>query len=534
MKKIIIIALSALAAITVSCDKQIAPEKETLSIKKSFKVVIPETKAYLGTNGETGKKLVKFEDGDMITIFANTSGNVYTGTYDATAEEFTTEITEEADADETVFYAAYPATYTGSDNVQYSNASAWKFRKTSGVYLEAQKVLSNQINAVKDGIDPEATVLTAKTDEDGQLSFSYGCAFFKIQAGFDDIKSIKLTTTKEKLGGRPQYDENNALKAVQSSVQEVVLNAESSLEKDGIYFIPFIPRFIDNSGNAQNVGDFTVTFTLTNGASKGVSTSALASESFVPGIIYNLGCPIVLFTPELSAESVSIEASSTEGAISYSLVNEVEGGQISAAIDGDFTPAEGNGAISNLVIDTENISATAIPFTCDANTGSIPLQAKVVITYTYNDTETISQDVIITQRVSGTAESHTHILYFSNGATVQTTDGSTGTYFSTAGSVITKWSNDYAVQSAVIDDVTYNQAIKLDSSGSVSFTTSTSLNSTVRFYCVRRKSGDSATVKLLAGGNEAASISPEHTSITNSGEIQLEKGTFYQIHFSNK
>ena len=71
MKKIIIVALAAFAALTVSCNKQIdpeqiTPEKETISIKKSFKVVMPETKAYLGTNSDTQKKLVKFSDGGLM------------------------------------------------------------------------------------------------------------------------------------------------------------------------------------------------------------------------------------------------------------------------------------------------------------------------------------------------------------------------------------------------------------------------------------------------------------------------------------
>ena len=535
MKKYIIIALTAIATLTVSCNKQIEPEQNidrdsAVSIVKSFKVVMPETKAYLDENETSGKKLVSFSDGDKITIFAETSGNCYTGTYSSSDEQFNAEITNEADAEETVFYAAYPNSYVSSDGKTYTNDKAWKFKQTTGVYVEAQKVLSSTVSAVKDGIDPGLTVMTAKTDENGTLSFVYGCAFFKVTITNENVQSLTFTTGTERLGGRPQYNENGEMVTVQSGVNSIVLAANGTLEKNGTYYIPFIPRNLDSSGNTQKIGAFTITIKLQNGASKSVSTEAIKNDTFVSGTIYNLGSPYVSFNPELSASALSIDASDNAGSIIYTLVNEVEGGVISASVDNTFEPEEGNDAISNFAIDATNITSNAVPFTCDINNGDNPRQAKVIITYTYNDTETVSEEVIVTQRVSGVSESHSHIFYIKDKAAHQETDGESGSYFNNiAGSLITSWSSDYSVQSATIDGSVYNEALKLDSSGSISFTTSATLSSSLTFYCVRRKSSDSATVNVLKNNNvEVDSVSPEHTSLTEK-TVSLEKNTLYTI-----
>lgn len=364
MKKLLIIALTALVALTVSCNKDITPEQDnnqdnTVSIVKSFKVVMPETRAYLGDNDATGKKLVKFSDGDEITIFANTSGNAYIGSYDAAANEFITEITQEADTNENVFYAVYPSTYISSDNNSYSHANAWKFKKTNNIWIESQKVLNTTFSAVKDGIDDNYAVMTAKTDADGKLSFVYGCAFLKVKVDADNITSIQFTTTKERISGRPQYGEDCEIVTVQSGVNTITVTG--SFENGGSYYIPIIPRCYDSNQKLQNVGDFTVTYTNTDGKSNSLTTSALNNVSFLPGIIYNIGTPGISFEPSLTLLKSSINNIPSEGgndliiSNAYKIENSSDS-NVSVTCDG-------------IVVTSASISGGSVTYSVSQNTG---------------------------------------------------------------------------------------------------------------------------------------------------------------------
>lgn len=89
--------------------------------------------------------------------------------------------------------------------------------------------------------------------------------------------------------------------------------------------------------------------------------------------------------PSISAENVGILASDEEGSIEYTIINPVDGGEVSAAKKGvaDWLLTVGSGD-------------SPIAFTTTANAGA-ERSATVTLTYTYNTSETVTKDVTITQ-----------------------------------------------------------------------------------------------------------------------------------------
>ena len=60
-------------------------------------------------------------------------------------------------------------------------------------------------------------------------------------------------------------------------------------------------------------------------------------------------------------------------------------------------------------------------------------------------------------------------------------------------------------------------------------------SATVRFYFIRRKSGEStAQIQIIPDGGVATVIDSPHDSIGDSGVIALEKGTGYTIKQKSK
>lgn len=391
MRKFFIIAIAVFTALAVSCNKDINPEQNnpeenTVSIVKSFKVVMPETKAYMGDNSDTGNKLVLFSDGDEITIFANTSGNAYTGTYSISTGEFTTEITEEADAEETNYYAVYPAKYKNNNG----NFKDWLF--TSGGIIAAQDALNySNIAAIPNGIDETISVMLAKVNESGALEFRYGCAFLKLQVPAAGIKSISFDTSNKsaRYGGRPTYSIENEtiISDHQGSQKTITVVSETAFQPGVDYFIPIIPK-------ASSNGIVKITFKTTS-ESRTIETPSDENNTFykakmTPGFIYNLGCPPVSFSPEVVADDVTIEKDDTSGDIDYQIINPAVDGTISVAVNDSY-----DNTITGLVL-SDAVSGK-IHFTCDANNTSDIRYANVIITYSYGDTE-ITTDALIIQK----------------------------------------------------------------------------------------------------------------------------------------
>lgn len=87
--------------------------------------------------------------------------------------------------------------------------------------------------------------------------------------------------------------------------------------------------------------------------------------------------------PAISAEDVNIGCNDTEGSISFTISNPVNGGVVTASKEADW-----------LTLDT--IVGGSVPFTCTENTGDVR-SATVTLTYSYNTDQTVTKDVTVTQ-----------------------------------------------------------------------------------------------------------------------------------------
>ncbi|MBR5634547.1 MAG: BACON domain-containing protein, partial [Prevotella sp.] len=87
-------------------------------------------------------------------------------------------------------------------------------------------------------------------------------------------------------------------------------------------------------------------------------------------------------TPSISADNVDIAYNATQGAIAYTLANEVTGGSVSASTTSSW-----------LTLGTD--FASPIAFTCEANDGA-ERTATVTLTYTYGN-DNVSKNVTVTQ-----------------------------------------------------------------------------------------------------------------------------------------
>ena len=134
----------------------------------------------------------------------------------------------------------------------------------------------------------------------------------------------------------------------------------------------------------------------------------------------------------------------------------------------------------------------------------------------------------------GDTSAHTYVLYMNDSASpVSTMDGNTGsTYFTyTTAAADFRTAGDEKYHGPFeIDGTTYQRGFKFDSKGYVTFTTSATLNTTVRFYFARRKVADSdAKIQLVpTGGTEQVWDTP-YDNYGYSGVVTLERGTEYTL-----
>ena len=134
----------------------------------------------------------------------------------------------------------------------------------------------------------------------------------------------------------------------------------------------------------------------------------------------------------------------------------------------------------------------------------------------------------------GNTGAHTYVLYMNDSASpVSTVDGQSGstyfTYSTSAADFRTPGDEKYHGPFE-IDGTTYSRGFKFDSKGYVTFTTSATLNTTVRFYFARRKAADTgAKIQLVpTGGTEQVWDTP-YDDYGESGVVNLERGTEYTL-----
>lgn len=134
----------------------------------------------------------------------------------------------------------------------------------------------------------------------------------------------------------------------------------------------------------------------------------------------------------------------------------------------------------------------------------------------------------------GNTGAHTYVLYMDDSASpVSTVDGNAGsTYFtySTSAADFRSPGEEKYHGPFTIDGTTYSRGFKMDSKGYVTFTTSATLNTTLRFCFARRKSADeSARMQLIPTGGEARIFDTPFDTYADSGVIELTENTEYTI-----
>jgi hypothetical protein len=117
----------------------------------------------------------------------------------------------------------------------------------------------------------------------------------------------------------------------------------------------------------------------------------------------------------------------------------------------------------------------------------------------------------------------THLVYMGADKKVVT-----DSYF-TASESVADFSKEYNGPTFTVDGTAYSYGLKMDSKGSVTFTTSATKTTTVQFWFVRRKSGSSAKMQLVPAEGNATVFDTAWDAPTDSGVITLEKGMGYTI-----
>ena len=525
MKKYLALSFAALSLLAISCNKEVAPEETVTpeaieapaTITKTFTAYSPEngTKTEIKDDAASILPSVVWSEGDKITVIAKTTGNLATftltdgaGTKSAT---FTGEIAA-ADAEETTFYAFYPA------SIEIDPTDEKRSLADGNITVKLDCGPSLEIPAVKDGFNAEHAMMVGAIDSKGDIAFHFGTAFFKIKISEAGIKSINFASSgSARFGGRPSWSTSDfSTTDVQSAKNNVTLVAESTLEKDAVYYVPIQTK-------QSSVKTLTLTFTTADGFVATANTSSLNSTVLQNGFVYDLNCPPANFSPIIVSSDITIEADATHGAIAYEITNPRADGVLTAAL---------KEASDWLTVGS--VSEDDVTLTTTVN-DSYARKATVVLTYTCSDA-VVSKEVTVNQKAGASAgESHVHVFYYNSSKDAQNlTDGAAGSYFTPAGSTA-DLGGDYSITSWDLNGFSSTKALKMNSSGALSFKTSATLNSTVEFWFIRRKSSDTtAKIHIIPEGGDATVFDSPHDAPTSSGVLQLQANTSYTIKQSSK
>lgn len=114
-------------------------------------------------------------------------------------------------------------------------------------------------------------------------------------------------------------------------------------------------------------------------------------------------------SPSISADNVDITYDATDGAVSYTINNPVEDGELIASTESDWL--------------TLGTVGETVPFTCTVNETVAEREAVVTFTYTYTGKESVSKNVTITQ--AGNPNTTLPFAYDGNGSGVSDVTGLT-------------------------------------------------------------------------------------------------------------
>ncbi len=524
MKKYSIILLAA-ALLSAACNK---PEKFDNApaqklVHRTFTVSAPvdqdniatASRTALATDGVT----VNWSADDEINVIGVTAeGTVTQHTFTIKSGANTPSATFEGEVgeDETTFYAVYPNVAVRADKLKASTPT-FDFDKTLGATQ----------TAVVNGFDPNFAPMTAVADADGNFAFRHGAAFFKLTIANDNVHSVKLTTSNTRFQGRPELDvATGGYVQIGSAQSDMTLApAEGDLVNGATYYIPVLCK-------ASNLGSLSIKYSFSDGTTdQTITTAKMNGERLALGKVYDLGAPVISILPEITADDITLNADATSGTITFSVGNPVSGGVMTAALAA---------ASDWLTVGTVSNSNGTVALTSTVNSGIVARTATVTLTYTYNTSETVTKNVTVTQKAPGVSENHEYVFYInSSGSPVQTKDGETCSYFTYSTSYQNFASSDYNITSWAIGNYTSSRALKINTSGYLTFRTSNSLNTTVQFYYILRKSSDSgAKIRIVIGDNSSTTEywvgDTPWTTYADSGVISLEKNTTYTIKQKSK
>ena len=522
MKKYSIILLAA-ALLSAACNK---PEKFDNApaqklVHRTFTVSAPVDQDNIATASRTALAT----DGVTVNWSADDEINVIGVTAEGTVTQHTFTIKSgsntpsaifegEVGEDETTFYAVYPNVAVRADKLKASTPT-FDFDKTLGATQ----------TAVAGGFDPKFAPMTAVADADGNFAFRHGAAFFKLTIANDNVHSVKLTTSNTRFQGRPELDvATGGYVQIGSAQSDMTLTpAEGDLVNGATYYIPVLCK-------ASNLGSLSIKYSFSDGTTdQTITTAKMNGDRLALGKVYDLGAPVISILPEITADDITLNADATSGTITFSVGNPVSGGVMTAAL-----------AAASDWLTVGTVSNGSVALTSTVNTGTAARTATVTLTYTYNTSETVTKDVTVSQKAPGVSESHEYVFYVnSSGSPVQTKDGETCSYFTYSNSYQNFSSSDYNITSWTIGSYTSSRALKINSSGYLTFKTSNSLNTTVQFYYIRRKSSETgASIRVVVGDNTSTTEfwtgNTPWDAYADSGVISLEKNTTYTIKQKSK
>lgn len=515
MKKSILFSLFVFLLGLVACQRDMIPVSESTTgsklVPKTFSVSVLETKTYL-----EGYK-IKWSEGDVINVIGvNPGGDVNqhpftlkTGDGGKTSGTFEGSVNE----DEVTFYAIYPNYAIDVDKI------------ADGIILTSSNQIpvsgdNMQQKGYADGFDPDFGILVATADASGNMAFQHVMSFFKIKIGVDNVAKITMSTTGDlRFGARVQYTLSTGAIDVQSAKKTVEITPAvgSSFVNGSSYLVAFPPR------TDKKIKQLTLTYTSTDDISSSLEVNDSNFKNLVcePGKIYNLGCPPISFTPVIVPVAPSkLAYDATGGSFTYSITNTPSTAVASASLQSGIT------WISNVAV-----NGNTVTFVCETNTGADERSATITLSYS----GAADVPVTITQGVAGgsSSESHTRIYYNKTNELLDGTTVTENNYFThTTGYVdfSATANNGGGINSFTIPGTTFNatSGLKLDSSGSCKFTTSSSLNSSVTFYYTKRKSGTGKIQITPTGGTATVYEDAEYGTVNNK-TVSLEKDTEYTI-----
>ncbi len=274
----------------------------------------------------------------------------------------------------------FTATYAGVAETYHPSSATYKMTVTSSAPHDPsyEKVTSDQ------------------TDWSGKYIFTgkNGNNNYALTGVSDNLGTADLVTVTDNA-----ITSTSTTDSYKVTVATIGNTGRYSLYMDGVGYLYYSGS--ENKLYANNtLGDEGKwSFSYSNGV---VTISNVSTSARILQFNYNNGSPrfacytssqvkLTLFkyddvTPSIAASDVNIAYDATEGSFNYTINNPVEGGAVSVdTVSGGAwltSATESNGTVS---------------FTCTANETNAARQARVEITYNYNNTETVTKQVLITQ-----------------------------------------------------------------------------------------------------------------------------------------